>query len=157
MSRAHFQALQNMIEKLEKFGFREVTDEVKPSYDDQYFHLCTLERPASEQEKGPIYCDTVEDLYKLLEQVNPPVLEKQVWFCEECQVVSCVNYRKRADLLTVLVVINENHHYLSPGCSHSAIRVINSDIIVSREALNENSTIPDWARERLAELLFESE
>jgi hypothetical protein len=154
---AHFQSLQQMIEQLIPFGYRDVTEEVKPYYHGEYFHLCTLDRPASEQEKGPIYCDTVEDLVTLLEQVNPSLLEKQVWFCESCQAVSAVRYRKGDGYTDVTEALGRDHRTISPGCTNATafLRVINPAVIASRDALDADSTIPGWAKERLAELLLE--
>lgn len=157
MSIAHFQSLQQMIEQLAPFGYKDVTEEVKPHYDGQYFHLCTLERPAPEQEKGPIYCDTVEDLVTLLEFVNPSLLEKQVWFCESCRAINAVRYRKGAGYTEVIEALDRDHRSISPDCTNatSRLRVMNSAVIASGNTLNADNTIPDWAKERLAELLFE--
>lgn len=69
MSVTHFQSIQQMIEELERRGFRDVTDEVKRDYH-PYLFICTLQRPASEQEKELIHIAIVDQLQMLLSQVG---------------------------------------------------------------------------------------
>jgi hypothetical protein len=86
MSTAHFQALQQMIEELERFGFVDITEQVKPLYE-PYLCLCTLSRPADKE--GSVSIETVDELLTLPEEVDPSRLSQQVWFCEACQDAVC--------------------------------------------------------------------
>ena len=157
MSIQHLQSVQKMIEELESFGYKDVTDTVKEFYG-HYLYLCTLDRPEPDQEQGPIYCETVNDLLSLLELVNPSRLELQAWFCEICQITGFVRYRKGAGPTEVVESIEHTHRNSSPTCVNSpyGIRVINSATIVSCADLDGDATIPEWAKGPLTNILFAS-
>lgn len=41
MSMAHFEALQQMVNQLQGFGYKDVTDEVKPYYEPHYLYIAS--------------------------------------------------------------------------------------------------------------------
>jgi hypothetical protein len=156
MSKEHLNSIQKIIDELGELGFTDITDQVKPHYGEDYLYLCTLERPEPEREKGPIYCETLDELLTVLAEVNPLSLPKQVWFCEKCQIVSINWYRKSAGVTEVMEALGKSHREESPNCPHGAgdLRVVNHSLITSREVLNAESSIPDWAKDRIAKRFF---
>ncbi len=157
MSKEHLESIQAMIEELEQFGTTSITELVKLYTQPYYLHLCTLTRPDSDV--GSISINTVEELLTLLERVDPSRLKQQVWFCEACHVVSAIRYRKGAYYREVTQALADKHQELSPNCQRSGLglRMINTPLIPTRAELISESTVPNWAKEQLAQLLFGEE
>jgi len=160
MSRKHFQSIQEMIKELEGFGYRDITDEVKPYYT-RYLYLCTLERPEAERDQGSIYCETVNDLLTILEQVKPSLRHMQAWFCVRCRAVGSVRYR-RGRIMEAIELIEKSHREQSSTCPYRVenlriLNFLNLTVISSRDVLYADETIPIWAKDRLVQLLFEEE
>ncbi len=157
MSKEHLTSIQDMIEELAAFGTTSITELVKLYTQPYYLHLCTLTRPDSET--GSISINTVEELLTLLEQADPSRLRQQVWFCEACHVVSAIRYRKGAYYTEVTQALADKHQELSLDCQSGglSIRVINTSLIPTRAELISESTIPNWAKGQLAQLLFGEE
>jgi hypothetical protein len=155
MSKEHLDSIQKIIEELEELGYRDITDQVKPHYD-EYLYLCTLERPLPEQEKGPIYCTTIDDLLTVLAEVNPSSLPNQIWFCEKCKAVGRNYYRKSAGHTEIIEDLGKSHREESPNCSYGAmdLRLVKSSSLTSREALYAESSIPGWIKDRIAKACF---
>ena len=153
MSIAHFQSLQQMIECLEQFGYKDITDEVKRDYS-PYLYLCTLERPIHEREQGPIYITLVDQLHLLIEQADSSLLYKQVWFCEQCRESSSVNYRKGASPTEVIESMGRQHRELSPHCARGARDLHFVPARITSRADLDRTPFPDWAKVALASLMF---
>ncbi len=91
---------------------------------------------------------------------------KQVWFCQGCQKVGCVELAQHIDVFSAVSRIEGDHRRVSPGCQTSirgiqiinnalirGIQIINNALITSREALVADASIPEWARDPASQFL----
>ena len=81
---------------------------------------------------------------------------QQVWFCEGCRTVGCVELSSQLDdVFSVIYRIEDDHQQRSPDCQIpvAGTRVINTAIISSKPTLVADISIPRWAIEPLAAAL----
>jgi hypothetical protein len=73
--------------------------------------------------------------------------------------VNFIRCRKGASFLEVTQSLAHKHRELSLDCPNGGLdlRRINTALIPTRAELISESTIPDWAKEQLAQLLFGEE
>jgi hypothetical protein len=79
---------------------------------------------------------------------------KQVWFCEKCCTVGCVDIL-RDEVYAVVRSIKISHLSLSPQCDNAValLRCINSNLITSCESMREDPEIPSWVVEPASQFL----
>jgi hypothetical protein len=70
--------------------------------------------------------------------------------------VNFIRCRKGASFLEVTQSLAHKHRELSLDCPNGGLdlRGVNTALISTRATLRASSTIPDWAKEPLAQLLF---
>ena len=81
--------------------------------------------------------------------------KQQVWFCEACRTVGCTELEAHTDVYSALNAIERSHRHTSSTCRVpvTRLRVMNTAIITSKEALAADISIPEWVREPAAQFL----
>jgi hypothetical protein len=91
----------------------------------------------------------LEDEEADISQEGEDAPNRQVWFCEACHQVGCVEGEAHADVYKAMVILREAHQRVSPTCPIpvTLLRVINTAVIASRDTLIADPSIPAWVRE----------
>ena len=81
--------------------------------------------------------------------------DKQVWFCEACHTVGCTELEAHTDVYSAVKAIERSHRQASSTCHVPVrqLRVMNTAINPSKEALVADTSIPEWVREPAAQFL----